>query len=407
MGARAGAPDARALVSGSAPVRAAVEAIVAAAEPGQRVALVGGVVRDLLRGVEPHEVDVVVEGDGIALAERLAAALGAELVAYRAFGTATVHATPPIDVVGARRETYAAPGALPAVEPASIEEDLGRRDVTVNAIAIVVAGAGKGELLDPFAGADDLASGALRLLRPDAFEEDATRLVRCARYAVRLGATPDATLSHAARAACHGGFVGLTGPTRMADALRLALGEADPAAVLALLGDWDALTAIEPGMACVAAELRAALALAAQAAPDADRVAIGLGHLLAGVAPDRRAAWLAAAGVERALAKPALAVAAAAALRDRIAGATDADVDAACAALPVEAVVAAGGDEAADYLGRVRHIALAVDGDDVRAATGAEGPAIGRLLADLRRARIAGEVADDRDAQLGWLAASA
>ena len=72
--------------------------------------------------------------------------------------------------------------------------------------------------------------------------------------------------------------------------------------------------------------------------------------------------------------------------------------------MPIEAVVAAGGPEAAAYLGRLRHIALAVDGDDVRRVAGVEGPEIGRLLVELRRARIDGAVADDRDAQLAWLA---
>ncbi|MFM7693650.1 MAG: hypothetical protein ACKO7U_05000, partial [Actinomycetota bacterium] len=72
MGARAGEPDARALLAASPRVRDAVPRLVEAAEPGQRVALVGGVVRDLARGEEPREVDVVVEGDGIAFAEAVA-----------------------------------------------------------------------------------------------------------------------------------------------------------------------------------------------------------------------------------------------------------------------------------------------------------------------------------------------
>ena len=237
--------------------------------------------------------------------------------------------------------------------------------------------------------------------RPDVFEEDATRLVRCARYAARVGLTPDATLVHAAKAAAHGGFVAATGTSRMADALALAFDEPDPDAVLALLAEWGVLAAIEPGLGHAVGSVWALLDLEAR---DADRVALGFGLLLAGVPEERRAAWLDAAGVDRATTRAALAAASADALRETITGAADADVDAACARVPIEAVVAAGGPEAAAYLGRLRHIALAVDGDDVRRVAGVEGPEIGRLLVELRRARIDGSVADDRDAQLAWLA---
>ncbi|MGI9117236.1 MAG: hypothetical protein ACR2JV_06340, partial [Gaiellales bacterium] len=298
MGARAGGSDARALLAGSPRVREAVPLIVEAAEPGQRVALVGGVVRDLLRGEEPHEVDVVVEGDGIAFAERLAALTSSEVRAYPAFGTATVRSRPPVDVVTARTETYSEPGALPDVAPAVLEDDLRRRDFTVNAIAAVVAGPDAGALLDPFGGDDDLVAGTLRLLRPDAFEEDATRLVRAARYAERLGARPDATLEHAARAAAHGGYVALTGQTRMVDALRLAFEERRPAPVIALLADWGALDAIEPGLRADPAAIDAAWALVEDAAREAVRAALGLGLLLTGVEDARREAWLAASGLD-------------------------------------------------------------------------------------------------------------
>lgn len=404
MGARAGDPDARALLAASPRVREAVPRLVEAAAPGQRVALVGGVVRDLARGEEPREVDVVVEGDGIAFAERLAALTRSEVVAYPAFGTATVRSRPPVDVATARTETYAAPGDLPDVRPATLEEDLRRRDVTVNAIAAVVAGPDAGAVLDPFGGLDDLAAGVLRLVRPDAFEEDATRIVRAARYAARLGLTPDATLEHAARAAASGGFVALAGSARMADALALVFTERDPAAPLELLAGWGALDAIEPGMAVDSATVRAAWALVEDVARDADRIALGLGLVLAPVGEPRRAAWLEAAGRDRQTTRAALAAAAADGLRTTLAGAGDAEVDRACARVPLEAVVAARGPEAEAYLARMRHVALGVDGDDVRRETGAEGPEIGRALAQLRAAVIEGAVGADRAAQLAWLA---
>ena len=404
MSVRASGTDARALIAASARVREAVPLLIEAAEPEQRVALVGGVVRDLLRGMEAREVDVVVEGDGVAYAKRLAALTGADVRIYAAFGTATIASRPPVDVATARSETYTEPGALPTVEPATLEQDLARRDLTVNAIAAVVAGPDAGALIDPFGGAADVRAGALRLLRLDAFEEDATRLVRAARYAARLGAMPDSTLVHAAKAAGHGGFVELTGPTRMMDALRLVFEESEPAAVLALLMEWGVLVAIESGLAADLEKVQAAWELLEDEARDADRVALGLGLIASGLDPNRRVAWLTEGGLDRSTIKSALAAADGAVLAAAIVGRSDADVDVACARVPAEGVIAAGGDEAVRYLSRLRHMALGVDGDDVRRVAAVEGPEIGRLLIELRRACIDGTVADTRDAQLAWLA---
>ena len=252
-------------------------------------------------------------------------------------------------------------------------------------------------------GAADVQAGVVRLLRPDAFEEDATRLVRAARYVVRLGATADPTLVHAAKAACHGGFVTLTGPTRMMDALRLIFDEPEPATVLSLSVEWGVLAAIEPGLAVDHAQVQAAWTLLEDEARDADRVALGLGLIAGGLDPARRGGWLTEGGLDRSTIKSALAAANGATLAAAIEGKSDADVDAACARVPAEGVIAAGGNEAARYLSRLRHIALGVDGDDVRRVAAVEGPEIGRLLIELRRACIDGTVADTRDAQLAWL----
>ena len=106
------------------------------------VHLVGGPVRDLLLGRDPVDVDLVVEGDAAAIARRLAERLGGSATEHERFGTATVDAAglPPVNVVTARRERYARPGALPDVEPGTLEEDLARRDFTVNAIALGLDG---------------------------------------------------------------------------------------------------------------------------------------------------------------------------------------------------------------------------------------------------------------------------
>ena len=110
--------------------------------------LVGGAVRDLLVGQDSVDVDLTVEGDGVASARELAQRLGGEASEHERFGTATVRAGDlTMDVATARRESYAHPGALPDVEPASLEEDLARRDFGVNAMAIALSEPGRGELL--------------------------------------------------------------------------------------------------------------------------------------------------------------------------------------------------------------------------------------------------------------------
>ncbi|HWC28304.1 MAG TPA: hypothetical protein VG474_17060, partial [Solirubrobacteraceae bacterium] len=165
------------------------------------VHLVGGAVRDLLLGREPRELDVVVEGDVAALAARLAA--GGERVAHDRFATATVRAGDCVwDLAGAREEDYARPGALPEVRAAGIEQDLRRRDVTVNALALDLA---TGELRTVPHACDDLRAGRLRVLHDESFVEDPTRLWRVARYAARLGFEPEPqTAELAARAVADG-----------------------------------------------------------------------------------------------------------------------------------------------------------------------------------------------------------
>jgi len=404
-----GAPDGRALVAGSPRVRAVVPDIVRAAAEGQRVALVGGVVRDLLRGEEPREVDLVVEGDAIAYARRLGRALGARVRAHPAFGTASIASRPPIDVATSRRETYPHPGALPVVEPAPIEEDLGRRDLTLNAVAVVVAGADAGAVLDPHGGAADLAAGRLRLLRDDAFVEDATRLIRVARYARRLGFEPDPYLVEAAQAAVAGGFVGRVGATRIGDALRLVFDEPDPAGVLDRLAAFGILDDL--GIAVDPDVVRRAFALRARSAIDADPVALGLGLACRALPDTRRRPWLQEIGLDRGRIRRALACAEADLLAVRFGDCGDADLDALCARQPVEAIVAAGAlggplaEDAADrYLGALRRVVLQVDGDDVVRLLGVRpGPTVGAALRRLRRARIEGLVGDERSAQETWL----
>src|SRR3954452_22153105 len=132
--------------------------------------LVGGAVRDLLRGVEPFDLDVAVAGDALDVAETVAERLGGEAQVHDRFGTATVIAPGlTVDFARTRRETYAQPGALPDVEPAPLEDDLRRRDFTVNAIAAALSHDELGVLYDPLGGQADLRAGAIRVLHERSF----------------------------------------------------------------------------------------------------------------------------------------------------------------------------------------------------------------------------------------------
>lgn len=208
----------------------------------------GGFVRDLLLGRASLDLDLVAEGDGMALARRLARRFGGSASLHRSFGTATVHGGPTavLDIATARRERYPAPGALPVVSPASILVDLRRRDFTVNAMALSLSPSSFGRLVDPVGGWRDLGRRRVRALHPLSFVEDPTRIFRAVRYAVRLGFGIDRDTRRWIRFALRaGGYPALSGQRIMAE-VRLAVGEPRPADVLIALGRLGAFRLLEP-----------------------------------------------------------------------------------------------------------------------------------------------------------------
>src|SRR2546421_4165478 len=136
--------------------------------------LVGGAVRDLLLERERErgdlDLDVVVEGDAAEVARRAAERLGGSVRVHDRFNTATVSAAGlAFDVAGARRETYERPGALPEVDAATLDEDLARRDFSVNAMAIALAGPEPGSLRAVAGALEDLEAHRLRVLHDESF----------------------------------------------------------------------------------------------------------------------------------------------------------------------------------------------------------------------------------------------
>ena len=167
--------------------------------------LVGGVVRDILLGYPIKEFDLVVEGDSAKFANYIVKKIGGRVLIHSRFGTATWILNestlkrlnfPPwdiadfslsFDLISARSETYSSPGALPTVKRSTIDDDLRRRDFTVNAMAIRLDGDHLGELFDPLGGQGDLEKKSIRILHERSFVNDPTRMFRAVRYSVRYG----------------------------------------------------------------------------------------------------------------------------------------------------------------------------------------------------------------------------
>jgi len=370
---------------GMDPLRAAPGAdIVLAAvagEPGVHV--VGGAVRDALRGQVPRELDLVVEGDAVSVARRAAERVGGQVTVHERFGTATVRTGDfAFDLAGARRETYERPGALPTVElGATLEEDLARRDFTVNAMAVSLA---DGRVTTWPGAREDLDAGVLRVLHERSFADDPTRMLRLVRYAARLEFAAEADTEALIDPALLDTVTG----DRAGNELRLALREPRRALELldayglgrALLGErfavnWLAERA-KPGLLALAACCTAI---------DREELATRLNHL-GFERQDRDVIVAAASGFER--------------LHGHLDG-SDADVWRLLRRERVETaqLLAAAGEEGAQrWLDRIRHRKLAISGDDL-VANGLTGPQVGEGLSRAMEALLDGR-APDRETQL-------
>ncbi len=159
-----------------------------AAKSGSRVYLVGGIVRDLMLDRPCIDIDLAVEGDAVSLALQMAEMQGARPTVHRAFGTASLKIDGfNVDLTTCRSETYRRPGALPQVRPGNLQDDLKRRDFTINAMAVSINQPDRDALTDIFGGRRDLSRGLVRVLHDISFQDDATRMMRAVRYEQRLG----------------------------------------------------------------------------------------------------------------------------------------------------------------------------------------------------------------------------
>jgi tRNA nucleotidyltransferase (CCA-adding enzyme) len=352
--------------------------------------LVGGTVRDMLLGLPSRfDFDLVVIGDAESYAQILAERLGGTVTTHGRFGTATVHydRRSHVDVATARTETYASPAALPDVAPApTIEDDLGRRDFTINAMAVSVPAA---ELVDPHEGRRHLADRLVRVLHEQSFVDDPTRIFRAVRYEARLGFRMDPKTETLALLAVP--EVAKLSGARVREELYAIFAEEEAPHALARLHALGVDQALR--MAFPQPSLLPALReLAAEYRLDLAPEHLGL------LAIDVPADVLDELNVERKIVSSVEAAHRGAArlrteveLASRRADIVDAvertGVDTALFALALR-------DEPAlrSYFGELRNVQLDVDGDDLAALGLLESPRVGEVLAELRRRKLNGEL---------------
>lgn len=242
----------------------------AGARRGEAVYLVGGPVRDLLLGRPVEDIDVVVVGDGLAVAQRVARALGGRLTRYHAFGTARIDLADGhrLDVATARAEAYQRPGVLPEVRQGTLADDLGRRDFTINAMAVGLGGVAGESLQDPLGGRRDLDAGLVRYLHEGSFIDDPSRMLRAVRFALRFGYALEAGTRRALEAGVRAGYLESISGDRLRREFAKLLQEQPVAGPLRLQADG-LLATIAPGLRADEAMLRALVALIAAATVDA------------------------------------------------------------------------------------------------------------------------------------------
>jgi tRNA nucleotidyltransferase (CCA-adding enzyme) len=414
----------RALAGGS-------ELLASAAEHDGSVELVGGAVRDILLELAPRELDVVVDGDAHAFATALARRLDTlagedpearcEVTYHERFKTALVSwGSGEIDIATRRSETYASPGALPDVALGTPEQDLARRDFTVNAIAVALRGDQRGQVRAVAGALDDLLARRLRVLHDASFLEDPTRLLRLARYAARLGFAVDPHTAALAAAAIAGGALKTVSGERLGAELRLAFAEPDPVGPLAELDRMGVFEAWEPGVSFDEHVVRTAIEILPE---DGSRSVMLAGALLLELTdrlddedtePSMRGflydLQLPSGEARRAF---GAAISAAFAIDHIDSAETTAELLELTLGTPIESLALAAAvcdmeDGPGSYGRRIieewlrerRHIELQVTGDDLIAAGVPEGPEVGVRLEESYRLLMEERIEPGRDTEL-------
>lgn len=217
-----------------------------ASSMGCKVYAAGGIVRDLLLGMDCIDIDLVVEGDGIELARVLGRDFGGRVRVHPKFFTATVNFPNgrQVDVATARVEFYQYPAAMPQIETSSLHQDLYRRDFTINAMAVSLNNDDFGYIVDFFGGREDLEQGLLRVLHNLSFVEDPTRILRGIRFEKRYSITLEPQTLKLVKEAVRNNMLARVSKERVWEELKYILLEPRPSSALARLVDlelWEAL----------------------------------------------------------------------------------------------------------------------------------------------------------------------
>jgi tRNA nucleotidyltransferase (CCA-adding enzyme) len=365
-------------------------------------------------GMPIKDLDFALEGDAPSLAARLAEEMDGRLVVHPSFGTASVvieGAT--IDLVTARRETYPSPGALPLVTPSGIDDDLARRDFTINAMALPLVRVHP-QVLDPHAGIDDLRGGVVRILHPRSFVDDPTRMMRAARYEQRFGfRIEEDTLQELQQAVADNCLSTVSGDRlrheleRMFEEERLELSLGRSVGLGILSGIHPSLTDATtterfaaltqgssgepstgqgPGGASLLSNL-AALTYTLTTG-DAEGVISRLNMPSDWARVVRDAVEL--KQLEPGLADPSL-------LDSRLVEMVKAYAEDSLIAVAKVTESSMVAERLGSYLGELRHISPVLDGRDLIALGVPEGPVMGKILEELRNAKLDGRVSDADD----------
>lgn len=226
------------------------ELSIEALRQGLRLYAVGGCVRDWLAGRPCGDIDFLVSGPAEELAAAVCAQHGGTWQVFGSFQTVRCFTATGerMDFARFRRETYSRPAVLPHTEPATaIEEDLLRRDFTVNAMAVELTG-NSYELTDLYGGRKDLMAGLIRVLHKRSFTDDPTRIYRAARFAGRFGWRLSDDTAELAAQAIKDGIPGLLSRERLRNELVKILSEKDPAPALEIIAENGSAAFIHPGL---------------------------------------------------------------------------------------------------------------------------------------------------------------
>ena len=395
----------------------AVRAVAEAAEGcGAEPYLVGGLVRDLMIGTAASpDLDITLVGaagdtlesagsgtlsdsstaDLSVVFEDIARRVSGEITKRSQFNTVALRVGGhDFDLIMARAESYPTPGSLPVVRAGTLEEDLARRDFSVNAVAVSLSEDNWGDLFDPHGGLDDLRNGTLRILHPGSFRDDATRILRAAKYASRLSLalspeTKDDLLGSV-------GFISEISPARMRAELERVFLEPDVASALGLLSEWRALSAISPALE-YKADAWSLYSERTDGLSKRGRIAVGYAILGAGMSVPESTS-VAARLMPGSRARRALRDAAGLTARidgGEFGGAANSAVAEALDALSEFSVIGCAivraespiGGRLEEYLQVHRPLRTILTGDDIIALGVPQGPEVGRIQRRLRAAR--------------------